>query len=223
MNSLSSARWAAIAAIVFAIIFVAATVVLTGQIWYDITEDEYLDIYNDSTERAVIIATALVALLATAPLGIFLVHLLGRLRIAEGGEAPLTRMAQLAAAVIATTWVTANVAQANVAANITFGDYPTPSPELAQHFSGFGTGLVLLGTLFGASALMGLTATIAFRSGVFPRWLAWLSVVAAVLSLFGAAFYPALAFPVWLIAFGVHLLRRGEQPMMAAPPPGLST
>jgi hypothetical protein len=209
--SITSARSAAIAAVLFAIIFVGSSMVLMGQVENDMSASDFADTYDETAGRMVILVTGYIALVSTALLGLFAVHLLARLRTAEGGDAPLSRLAQLAAVILAVTWVVGVGAQMNVAGAVQFGDYDVPSPETAAFFSQFGTGIVLLGSMLAASALMGLTATIAFRSAAFPRWVAWLSAVTAVLALFGAMFFPAIAFPVWLIALGVHFLRAGEQ------------
>jgi hypothetical protein len=60
---------------------------------------------------------------------------------------------------------------------------------------------------------------LARQSQRFPAWLGWGSILLAI-GLFAAraiwtsaiAFSPYLLFWLWLIAFGVFLLRRGEQP-----------
>lgn len=210
MTNITSARWAAIGAFVFAVAFVATNLLLAGQVEENMSAKDFADTYDKAGGRAIIITAAYVGLVATAFLGLFIVHWLGRLRAAEGGDAPLTRLGELSAAAIIATWVVALFAQANVAAAIQFGGFDVPSPETAVFFSQFGTGLVLVGTMFSSAALMALTAMIAFRTGAFPRWLAWLSVVTAVVSLFGAFFIPALALPVWLVAVGVHTLRVGD-------------
>ncbi len=190
-----------------------------GQVTNDMSETDFLDTYDKGGGRAGILVTGYVALLATAFLGLFTVHLLARLRTAEGGDAPLSRLAQWAAVILTATWVVGVMAQVNVAGAIQFGDYDVPSPETAVFFSQFGTGLVLLGSMLAASALMALTAAVAFRSSAFPRWVAWLSLVTGVVVLFGPLFVPAVAFPVWLVALGIHLLRTGEQPSLAATQP----
>ena len=207
MNRLLGARWAGASAIIFAVVFVAVFMYLVGQVFSDMTAKEFSDTYDDSGTRVLIVAVAMLGVYATALLGLFLHHFLGRLRTAEGGEAPLSRLAGTAAMVVITTWIVATMAQANVAGAVQFGGFDVPSMETAAFFSQLGTAIVLIGTLAGAAALMALTAAIAFRTGVLPTWLAWLSVVTAVVSLFGAAFFPAIAFPVWLVAVGVWQIR----------------
>jgi hypothetical protein len=219
VGKMTSARSAAIAAILFAIVFVGSSMVLMGQVESgSMSAADFADKYDKAGGRATTIGAGYVALLGTALLGLFTVHLLGRLRTAEGGDAPLSRLAQLAAVMLATTWVVGTMAQVNVAGAIQFGDYDVPSPETAVFFSQFGTGIVLLGSMIAASALMALTAAVAFRSAAFPRWVAWLSAAAAVIVLFGPLFFPAIAFPIWLVALGIHLLRSGEAPSLAGSP-----
>jgi len=58
------------------------------------------------------------------------------------------------------------------------------------------------------------------RTGVLPRWLAWLGFVCGVVLLFGVVFLPVIALPIWLIAASIVLYRQPEaasQPVGAAP------
>jgi hypothetical protein len=46
-----------------------------------------------------------------------------------------------------------------------------------------------------------------WRTGVLPRWLAWLGFICGVVLLFGVIFLPMIALPVWLIAMSIVLYR----------------
>ncbi|MCK7622230.1 hypothetical protein MUU72_03655 [Streptomyces sp. RS10V-4] len=52
------------------------------------------------------------------------------------------------------------------------------------------------------------TTTIGHRLGLFPRWLAWLGYLVALVLLFavGGATHLELVFPLWMLAAGCHLL-----------------
>lgn len=63
---------------------------------------------------------------------------------------------------------------------------------------------------FAAIPLLVASALVALRTGAFPRWLAWLSLVVAAVLLFplGGVFALGLGVPVWTVATSVVLSRR---------------
>ena len=78
---------------------------------------------------------------------------------------------------------------------------------------------------FGAIALIDATSIVIIRTGVLPRWFAWLGFVCTVVLLFGAIFIPMIALPIWLVAASVILFRLPSieaEPVTAipVPPPG---
>src|SRR5215207_2092529 len=56
------------------------------------------------------------------------------------------------------------------------------APEVAVGYWFSGDGL-FLGAFYGAAVLVGATAVVALRTGVLPRWFAWVSLVLALLLL----------------------------------------
>jgi hypothetical protein len=63
--------------------------------------------------------------------------------------------------------------------------------------------------IFGMAIMYLATGWHCVRSGVLPKWLAWVSVFLGVLSIAGpAGFFAFLAFPLWAIVVSVLLFKR---------------
>jgi hypothetical protein len=79
--------------------------------------------------------------------------------------------------------------------------------------------LLLLGGGF-AGLLVLLAASLAiFRTGVLPRWLAWLGIVAAIVLLFDVIYGNIFPFWVWVFIASIVMLRRREETATTAAPP----
>jgi hypothetical protein len=130
-----------------------------------------------------------------------------RLRAAEGPGGRLANIA-LAGAVlcVAGLWVGA-AALAAVPAGESFGGTPLSNADVARFLPSLGFGMILLFGMFGAIALIDAVSIVILRTGVMPRWLAWLGFVCAIALLFGVVFLPMIALPIWLIATSVVLFR----------------
>jgi hypothetical protein len=53
--------------------------------------------------------------------------------------------------------------------------------------------------MFAAIAMIDATSVAALRTGILPRWFAWLGFVCAVVLLFAVVFLPMIALPIWLL------------------------
>lgn len=63
----------------------------------------------------------------------------------------------------------------------------------------------------GMSSLHALAVgLVTLRTGVLPRWLGWVSVVAAPLILLAVLFLPIFVFVLWVAATGLVLLMRAS-------------
>jgi hypothetical protein len=122
---------------------------------------------------------------------------------------------------VALVWV-GSFALAAIPAGISLGSEPAVSnADVARFLPQMGFGSILVGGMFGAIALIVATSIVAIRTGVLPRWLAYLGFVCGVALLFGSVFLPMIALPIWLIAAGVVLLRgRSTQAAPGAPAAG---
>lgn len=102
-----------------------------------------------------------------------------------------------------------------------------PAGVTALHYAGETVGFVVFPALAVSVAATALAQVI---SGQFPRWLAWLGLVAGVVGIPASAYGVAaaqnlvqsplgfwiFAFWVWMIATGVVLFRRAGRPRAAA-------
>jgi hypothetical protein len=68
-----------------------------------------------------------------------------------------------------------------------------------------------------AGVFMISTSMIALRTGIFPRWMAFLGVVLAILLLFavGHFLWMPLVFPLWVLLVSVHILLANLKPRPA--------
>jgi hypothetical protein len=67
---------------------------------------------------------------------------------------------------------------------------------------------VWVGAVVVAAALVWATSAVAMRGGVFPKWFAWIGVLAGVLQLFGIFFIPAFIFMGWVVIASLLLAFR---------------
>jgi hypothetical protein len=147
-----------------------------------------------------------------------------RLRAAEG---PGGRLGDVALGggilCVAAIWVGA-AALAAIPAGVSLGGSPDlTNADLARFLPSVGFGAILLFGMFGAIALIDAVSIVIWRTGVLPRWLAWLGFACGVILLFGVVFLPMIALPIWLIATSIVLLRTGStatEPAAPATPTG---
>lgn len=68
-----------------------------------------------------------------------------------------------------------------------------------------------------AGVFMVSTCTIAVRTGIFPRWMAYLGYALALLLLLstGYLYWTPLVFPLWVLLISVHILLANLQPAPA--------
>jgi hypothetical protein len=137
----------------------------------------------------------------------FIGSLRAALHSAEGGVGRLAATAH--AGGIATAVLIMASIGTQVSAAILVSDRDTPlAPDTAVAFWWLGDG-VFLAAFYSTAVLIAATAVVALRTGVIPRWFAWISLVAAlvlVVPFIGwAAFIFAL--PIW-IAVTSYLLWR---------------
>ncbi|HUR22968.1 MAG TPA: DUF4386 family protein [Acidimicrobiales bacterium] len=92
-------------------------------------------------------------------------------------------------------------------------------PEVAQALNIFDNDNFFPSVL-GQSTMLLACGWHVLRSGVLPKWLAWVSVVVGLLALAGpAGFIAFLLFPFWVLAVSVLLYQRGARSEVGAPTP----
>ena len=69
--------------------------------------------------------------------------------------------------------------------------------------------LLLGGGFSGIVVILAAVAAI-FRTGVFPRWLAWLGIVASIVLLFDVVYVTIWPFWTWVLVASILMLTRRE-------------
>jgi hypothetical protein len=172
--------------------------------------------YADHGHRVGVVVGAFVLAFCGLFLLWFASGLRQRLRVAEGPEGRLANVALGGGVLlVAMLWV-GSAALAAIPAGVSIGGSKAlTDADLGRFLPSIGFGSILIFAMFGAIALIDATAVVIMRTGVLPRWFAWLGFVCGVVLLFGAVFLPVIALPIWLVAASVVLYR---QPEFAAAP-----
>ena len=113
----------------------------------------------------------------------FLLWFLGSLaaasRRAESGDRRLTALAH-GGGVAGSALLLASYSVSMVAA-LRVDDQKTISPDMAGTFGDLSNALGFIAAPFAFAALLGATALVGLRSGLFPAWFSWVTVVEALM------------------------------------------
>jgi magnesium-transporting ATPase (P-type) len=77
---------------------------------------------------------------------------------------------------------------------------------------------VWVGAVIVAALLVWATSAIALRSGLLPKWFAWLGVLAGILQLLAIFFIPVFIFWGWILIVSLMLFFRSAAARTPAPP-----
>src|SRR5919202_2343198 len=165
------------------------------------TGAEILAAVRDNSNR--ILLSGILFLIGTALFVWFLGTLRSRLLAAEGEPGRLAATAF--AGGVATAVCLALFPGPDMAAAINKDDLD-PSAASAMHKLG---DAFFIGAEYLAPVLLVASALAAFRYGVLPRWLAWVSLVFALVLLIGPIGWAALIFavPLWVVVVSILLWR----------------
>jgi hypothetical protein len=203
--------WTPTAGILAAITFLVGVVMVTNSPDSDDNNAQIISWYADHGHRVTVIVGAFIL----AFFGLFMVWfaagLRQRLRQAEGPEGRLSNVALGGAVLlVGLVWAGASFLAAIPAGQSLGGASALTVSDVGRYLPSAGFGAILLFGMFGAIALIDATSVVIWRTGVLPRWLAWLGFICGVVLLFGVIFLPMIALPVWLIAASIALYRRSE-------------
>jgi len=218
--------WTPAAGVIAALTFIAGVLLSSASPDSKDSDAKVIAWYADHGHRLVnIIGAYLLAFCGLFFLW-FVSGLRQRLRAAEG---PGGRLASVALGggvlFVGMLWVGA-AALVAISGGESFGGVPLlKNADLARFLPQIGFPAILVFAAFGAIALIDATSIVIIRTGVLPRWFAWLGFVCTVVLLFGAIFIPMIALPIWLVAASVILFRLPSieaEPVTAipVPPPG---
>jgi hypothetical protein len=157
--------------------------------------------YHDHDVR--ILAGGLIFVIGVGLFFFFLGALRSRLLAAEGGNGPVTTVAYAGGVAVAT--ILAIFPSVDGAGAI---DEKHLDPSAASAIHKLGDAFFVAAEYLLPVLLIG-TAIVVLRTKVFPAWVAWLSLLIAVVLWIGPIGWAALifAFPIWVLIISTHLLR----------------
>jgi hypothetical protein len=217
-------RWTPVAGVLATITFVAGVILSSASPDSSDSDAKVLAWYADHGHRIVNITGAYLLAFSGLFFLWFAAGLRQRLRTAEGPEGRLSSVALGGALLfVGLLWVGA-AALVAVSGGESLGSQPLTNADIARFLPQVGFPALLVFAMFGAIAFIDATSIVIVRTGILPRWFAWLGFVCTVVLLFGAVFFPIIALPIWLLAGSIVLFRRPTleaQPDVAvATPPG---
>jgi hypothetical protein len=218
--------WTPIAGVLAAVTFVIGLILVANTPDNNDTDAQVVAWYADHGHRlGVLIGTYFLAFCGLFFLW-FVSGLRQRLRAAEGPGGRLANVALGGAVLfVGMLWVGAAALLAVPGAE-SFGDStPLRVADIARFVPSLGFGAILIFGAFGAIAMIDATSIVAMRTGILPKWFAWLGFVATVVLLFGVVFLPMVALPIWLLAasyvfFKLPSIEAEPVVLVPTPPPG---
>jgi hypothetical protein len=202
-------RWAAVAAILFAVLFVVGMLMGTDTPDGDESDATWVQHYEDSGNQTQDVVAVYVVAVASIGLAAFA-------SLAFGGSAWAT-VARASAYIAAAAFAIGRVALSAVSASAKFDSSPI-DPGVARFMQGLGFGTVLVVGGLAAAAMIAAISIHWMRTKEMPAWVPWLGYLCAIILLFGVIFLPMIALPVWALVVGIVLLTRGERTAPATVP-----
>jgi hypothetical protein len=200
--------WTPTAGIIAAITFIVGVLMVSNSPDSDDNNAQIISWYADHGHRVTVIVGAFILAFCGLFLLWFAAGLRQRLRAAEGPEGRLSNVALGGAVLcIGMFWAGSSLLAAIPAGESLGGASALTVSDVGRYLPQAGFGAILLFSMFGAIALIDATSVVIWRTGVLPRWLAWLGFICGVVLLFGVIFLPMIALPVWLIAMSIVLYR----------------
>ncbi len=145
----------------------------------------------------------------------FLAKLRARLVRAEGGAGTLTALAYGAGIAAAALWTVADAFFASAAFTRADTSKFQLDPNTYRILSDTGYAIWFSGTTVAAVTVVA-TALLALRTGLLPKWIAWLSFPVALTMLVAFFFIPFLIMLGWVLVVSVTFMVRREAPPAAA-------
>jgi hypothetical protein len=212
-------RWAPLAGIIFVVLMFVGTFFVADVPNPDAAQQQLATYLADGGNHTRNLIGAYVWVLGALAFLWFVTHLRSVLRRAEGGAGTLSNLAFGAGVIYSALMMTSAVAFAAVAYAVGLRGATVSDPDFVKVLPQMAWMLLLLGAGF-AGLLLVLTASIlSFRTGVLPRWLAWLGVVVAIVLLFDVLYVNIVPLLVWVLAASIVLLMRRQETATAAASP----
>ncbi len=183
-----------------------------------------LKYYRDNADG--IKAAAFIGTLATLPILFWAGSLWARMRRAENGQPRLAVVAVLGLVLAGATQAVLTAIGATIVLQL-----HSVGPTEAKLFFVLATTMGAIGTIGIAVLVLAAVSALAFRTHVFPTWVAWLGVangVVALVACYGAAstsdaiaalgLIALVIWAIWIIAISVIMIRHTDAPVAIASP-----
>ena len=216
-------RWAPIAGVLFVALMVVGGFLVSDVPNADASGQEIADYLADGDRHTRNIVGAYLWIVGALAFLWFLTRLRSVLRNAEGGTGALSNLAFGAGVAFSAVWMVSAAAYAAVPFAIEVADAPVSEPDLVRVLPSLGGLLLLVGGGFAGLLLLLAASAVIFRTGVLPRWLAWLAIVGAIALLFDVVYLNIAPLWVWVFVASIVMLRRREETGTAVATAGRST
>lgn len=208
-------RWWPVTGIAFVALWIVTFAIIGNDVDTQDSDAKIVAYYAKSSNQNKHIVGFFMILAATLLFIWFLAKLRERLVRAEGSGASLTALGFGAGIAAAALWAVADAffAAAAFAADDTHKF--VLDPNTYRIISDTGYAVWFSGTTVAAITVT-VTALLALRTGLLPKWIAWLSFPVALTMLVAFFFIPFLIMLGWILVVSVTLMVRREAPAAAA-------
>jgi hypothetical protein len=204
-------RGAPIAGIAFVVLMVVGSMLIGDVPAPDAPARDIANYLADSANHTRNITGAYLWVIGALAFLWFLLRLQSDIRTAEGGASFLSNLVFGAGVAFAAVWTVSAAAFAAVPYAIELRDAPLSDPDLVRVLPALGRLLLLHGGGFAGLLVLLATSITIFRTGVFPRWLAWLGIVAAIVLVFDVIYLTIFPFWTWVFIASIVMLRRRKE------------
>jgi hypothetical protein len=216
-------RWAPIAGIIFVLLMFFGTFFVADVPDADSTQQEISDYLGDSDNHTRNIIGVYVWVLGALSFLWFVTHLRSVLRAAERGTGILSNVVFGAGVIYSALMISSAVTFGATAYAISLRDATVSEVDLVRVLPQLAWLILLLGAGFAGIVLIVAACIVSFQTGVLPRWLAWLGIVAAILLLFDVLYVNIVPLLIWVLAASIVLLMRRDQTIATSSPPQRTT
>jgi hypothetical protein len=200
-------KWGPIAGIVFVVLFLVG-IFLINTPDSDDSLSKFRDFYDDGGNRAQVLVSGYLLVLAGVFFFWFLASLRVRLLSVEEPPARLTSIVFGSGLVFIAMLMAGAMAYAFMAGEISFGDVKNINPELLRILPDLAFPFLTVAAPFAAIAMIDAASVLIVRTGVLPTWIGWYGFVAAIGLLFAGFFVPLILLLLWVVFTSVAMLRR---------------
>jgi hypothetical protein len=211
-------RWAALSGIVFVILMLTGAAFVIDVPKADASAQEIAAYLGDSGNHTRNVVGAYIWVLGGLAFLGFLSGLRSVLRGAEGDPGTLSSVVFGAGVVFTAVWSVSAATLASVAYAVEFSGAPVSNPDIVRVLPPLGSLLLLLGGGFAGILVTLATSALIFRTGVLPRWLAWLGIPVAILVVVDVTYMNILPFVGWVLVASIALFMRQRETASAAAP-----